>query len=143
MADIVHDFWIEASPERVFQAVSDPAQLDRWWTLQSSGHQEEGAAYTLGFGPQYDWRAVVTRCDPGREFELELREADADWTGTRVGFTLESHGAGTRVRFRHAGWPAANEHYRISSFCWAMYLRLLRRFIEHGETVPYESRLDV
>jgi hypothetical protein len=34
-------------------------------------------------------------------------------------------------------------HYRTSSFCWAMYLRLLKRYVEHGEVVPYEKRLDV
>ncbi|MCH8956850.1 SRPBCC domain-containing protein, partial [candidate division KSB1 bacterium] len=37
----------------------------------------------------------------------------------------------------------ANEHYRVSCYCWAMYLRLLKRYVEHGETVPYEDRLDV
>ncbi|MBI3448600.1 MAG: hypothetical protein HY049_06775 [Acidobacteria bacterium] len=47
------------------------------------------------------------------------------------------------MRFHHTGWPTANEHWRVSCYCWAMYLRLMRRFIEHGETVPYEDRLDV
>ena len=49
----------------------------------------------------------------------------------------------TLVRFRHAGWPSENAHYFTSCYCWAMYLRILKRFVEHGETVPYESRLDV
>jgi hypothetical protein len=26
---------------------------------------------------------------------------------------------------------------------WAMYLRVLKRHLEHGESVPYERRLDV
>jgi hypothetical protein len=30
-----------------------------------------------------------------------------------------------------------------SSYCWAMYLRLLRRNVEAGEVVPYAQRLDV
>jgi len=33
--------------------------------------------------------------------------------------------------------------FRISTHCWAMYLRILRRHFEHGESVPYEDRLDV
>jgi hypothetical protein len=41
------------------------------------------------------------------------------------------------------GWPVDNEHWRISCYCWAMYLRLLRRYLEHGEIVPYERRLEV
>jgi len=27
--------------------------------------------------------------------------------------------------------------------CWAMYLRILGRHLEHGESVPFEKRLDV
>jgi hypothetical protein len=37
----------------------------------------------------------------------------------------------------------SNDHFRISCYCWPMYLRLLRRHIEHGEVVPYADRLDV
>jgi len=30
----------------------------------------------------------------------------------------------------------------VSCYCWAMYLRIMRRYLEHGESVPYERRLD-
>jgi len=120
-----------------------PGGLDAWWTKRSAGEPSEGAEYELWFGPEYDWRARVTRCVPDAEFELELTRADADWTGSRVGVHLENQGDTTRVRFRHTGWPAANAHYRTSCHCWALYLRVLRRYLEHGESVPYEDRLDV
>jgi hypothetical protein len=71
-----------------------------------------------------------------------LTEADEDWQGTRVGFLLDENDGGTQVRFHHTGWPAANEHYRVSCYCWAMYLRLLKRYVEHGEVVDYDVRLD-
>jgi hypothetical protein len=69
--------------------------------------------------------------------------ADDDWMATRVGFRLEGRKSGTWVGFYHTGWPSANEHYRVSCNCWALYLRILRRYLEHGESVPYEKRLDV
>jgi hypothetical protein len=31
----------------------------------------------------------------------------------------------------------------ISTYCWAMYLRILKRWLEFGEQVPYEKRLSV
>jgi uncharacterized protein YndB with AHSA1/START domain len=142
MADILHDFPIRAARNRVFHAMSSPSGLDTWWTEKSSGEPREGAEYELGFGPEYQWRATVTRCVPESEFELQMVRADTDWIGTRVGFRLESRGEGTWVCFYHAGWPSINEHYRISCTCWAMYLRILRRSLEHGEMVPYETRLD-
>ena len=142
MSDIFHDFPIKAPAGRIFQGVSTPEGLDCWWTKTSSGQPSLGAAYNLRFGPKYEWRAIVTKFTPDAEFELQFDRADPDWLGTRVGWLLEPRDSSTWVRFHHTGWPVANEHYRISCNCWALYLRLLRRYVEHGEFVPYENRLD-
>jgi uncharacterized protein YndB with AHSA1/START domain len=143
MADIFHDFPIRTSARRVFEAISTPAGLDVWWAERSVGTPGPAATYELGFGSDYQWRARVTRYAPDTDFELEFTHADDDWTGTRVTFHLEPRGDRTWLQFSHTGWPSVNEHYRISCNCWALYLRVLRRFLEHGETVPYDQRLDV
>ncbi|HEX7780351.1 MAG TPA: SRPBCC domain-containing protein [Vicinamibacterales bacterium] len=143
MPDILQDFPIKANRSKVFEMFTTPSGLDAWWTMRSAGHPAEGAEYELFFGPEYDWRARVTKCVPDEEFELEMTRADADWTGSRVGVRLESRGDATRVQFRHLGWQEANAHYRTSCHCWALYLRVLRRYLENGETVPYDDRLDV
>jgi uncharacterized protein YndB with AHSA1/START domain len=143
MPDIFHDLPIKAPLDRVFEAVSTPQGLECWWAKRAAGRPFEGAEYELWFGPEYDWRAKVTRSAPGSEFELRMVRADGDWIDTYVGFRLEHREGTTWVRFYHTGWPSPNEHYRISCNCWALYLRILRRYLEHGETVPYESRLDV
>ena len=143
MADILHDLPIRASASAVFDMAAVPARLDEWWTLSSDGHPELGATYTLFFGEGYDWRARVTACEPGKCFELELTDAMPDWIGTRVRFELEATGDVTQLRFAHTGWPSATAHYRTSNCCWASYLRILRRHLEHGERVPYDRRLDV
>jgi uncharacterized protein YndB with AHSA1/START domain len=142
MADIHHDFPIMASPEDVFRAISTPDGIDNGWSRNSSGAPEAGEIYELSFGPGYDWRAAVTRCVPDSEFELQFIEADDEWTRTKVGFNLDARDGTTQVRFRHVGWPAINEHYRVSSFCWAMYLRILKRYVELGEKVPWGERLN-
>jgi uncharacterized protein YndB with AHSA1/START domain len=143
MPDIYHHFPIKAPIQDVFRAVSTPAGLDCWWTKSSGGEPGAGAEYQLSFGPRYDWRGIATRYTPNTEFELELTKADPDWKETRLGFLLEEKDGVVNVRFHHTGWPNANEHYRISCFCWAMYLRLLKRYVEFGEVVPYENRLEV
>ncbi len=145
MPDIVHDFLIKARAEEVYRAVSTPSGLDAWWTLRSSVESAEphaGSEYRLDFGPDDDWRAVVSRVEPGHAFELKLTEAQDDWLGTRVGVELEERDGTTQVRFYHRGWSEDSRHYRVSNYCWAMYLRLLKRFVEQGEVVPYGSRLD-
>ena len=143
MPDIVHQFPINASSDKVFAAISTPAGLDSWWTLNCRGNPELNAEYELSFGDGYDWHALVTRCDQNREFELTVTDADDDWIGTRLRFLLENVAGATEVDFSHTGWPEANKHYNVSCFCWAMYLRLMKRFVEFGEVVPYNDRLEV
>jgi uncharacterized protein YndB with AHSA1/START domain len=77
MAEIYHEFPINASPSRVFDAISTADGLDSWWTKTSEGTPVEGSEYKLGFGPEYDWRAVVSNCTRDSEFELTFNKADA------------------------------------------------------------------
>ena len=70
MPDIFSDLPIRADQDRVFDAVSTPAGLDAWWTKRSEGERAPGAPFQLWFGPEYDWRASVTKCVPNAEFEL-------------------------------------------------------------------------
>ena len=143
MPDILLDLPINAAPAAVFESVATPAGLDRWWTLRSQGAPRLGSEYRLDFGPKHQWRGRVMKFAPFRQFALEIVDADDDWRNTRVGFKLEPRDRGTWLRFSHRGWPARNEHYRISCNCWAAYLRVLRRALEYGEAVPYHDRLTV
>ena len=139
MPDIFQHFLIHAPAAKVFLGVSTPEGLDTWWTKESSRRGDE---YELNFGPTYDWHARVSRSVPDREFELEITRADGDWTGTRVGFVLEETNGETHARFHHTGWPQSNDHFSLSCYCWAMYLRLLKRYVERGEIIPFGQRLE-
>jgi uncharacterized protein YndB with AHSA1/START domain len=142
MADIFHQLSIKVAAQQVFQAISTPAGLDAWWTLRSAGCPAEGAVWRLWFGPEYDWRALVTRCAPDRAFELRLTTAMDDWLDTRIGFLLSEQDGLTTVRFSHTGWAEQSAHFGVSAYCWAMYLRLLKRYLERGEVTPYEDRAE-
>ena len=144
MPHIHFEFPIRASLARVFGGVSTPEGFDQWWTLRSAGKPTTGTIFVLDFGPGYFWRARVLACDPPRAFELEFSEALPEWLGTRVRFDLAPiDKKRTNVNFSHSGWKQETGHYRGTAFSWAMYLRILRRALEHGETVPFERRLDV
>ena len=143
MADIFHHFPINASPEKVFEGISTPKGLDTWWTERSTGNPAMNELYQFFFGPEYIWTAVVSKCIANTAFELTMKDADVDWTGSKVGFSLTAKKNGTEVHFYHTGWKEDNEHYRISNFCWAMYLRILKRNLEFGEEVAYKDRLSV
>jgi uncharacterized protein YndB with AHSA1/START domain len=141
--DIFHDLTIGAKPGAVFKAITTPSGLDKWWTKTSSGEPRSGAIYDLGFGTDAQWRGRVTEVVPNESFELQMITAAEEWTDTRVRFDLVPGSGVTTVRFRHIGWPNNSDNYRMSSYCWAAYLRIMRRYLEYGESVPYEKRLKV
>jgi hypothetical protein len=60
-----------------------------------------------------------------------------------VRFDLDAPGGTTHLRFGHLGWRGATAHYQTSAYCWAMYLRILKRYVEFGEHVSYDRRLAV
>ena len=116
MPRIVHELVVKAPPDRVFRAMATPEGLARWWTKTTRGKPQEGAEYSLFFGPGFDWQGKMTRYQPDSTFELQMTKAHPDWIGTRVGCELHAEGTdNTRVRFYHAGWPTENEHWRASA----------------------------
>jgi len=143
MPDVLHQFVIQASPDVVWPFFATGEGLAKWWTESSAGIAKAGEVWQLYFTPEYDWRARVTRCETNSAFELTMIEAMEDWLGTQVGVELRGGGGSTVIDFYHRGWAANTDHFRISSFCWATYLRLLKRHIEHGEFTPYGRRDDV
>ena len=95
MPDIIHAFFVNASPGRVFEMFSRVEGMNRQWTKEASGEAKLDRLY---FGPGYDWRARVTRYVPGSEFELQMTEAHVDWAKSQVGCRLTPEGEGkTRV----------------------------------------------
>ena len=140
MPNIRFDFTVRAQPELVFAALSTPRGLSAWWTLEAAGEAKAGNEMFLGFGPGYDWRAEVSEYAPGETIEWIVTDADEDWNGTRLRIHLERQGSETLVQFEHSGWAKNSAHFRTSAFCWAMYFRLLRRYVEAGEVVPYAER---
>lgn len=148
--EIVSEIEIAAPPERVFEALTDPQQVVRWWG-------EKGVYRCTRFEsdlrPRGRWRATGVD-GHGNDFEVtgEYLEVDpprvlactwkATWTGdvqTTVRWELEATGKGTRVRVRHSGlaaYPEIANAYRG----WPRMLGWLRALVERGETVEDRSR---
>ncbi|NAS30788.1 SRPBCC domain-containing protein [Flavobacteriaceae bacterium R38] len=137
---IYHDITIKGSVESIYQAITVPEHLNNWWTLKSSGEPSEGTAYNFYFSPEYDWYGNVIKATQNQDFHIKMTKSDADWTPTSFGFDLEKTNAGVLLKFWHVGWQQCNEHFRRSSFCWAMLLNGLKNYVEKGVIIPFENR---
>lgn len=137
---IYHEFTIAAPIEQVFAAVSQPAELVNWWPLSCTGTPAVDESYNLHFGPEYDWYGEVSECESSQTFFIKMTQSDPDWNPTTFGFSLTEEKGKVRLSFSHVGWKEINQHFRISSFCWAILLNGLKNYVEKGVILPFEER---
>jgi len=140
---IYHDLTIGVPSEAVFTAVTSPEGLNSWWTQRAAGQPKVGANYQFYFGPEYDWRAKVIRYQPQQLIYFEMGRSDEDWEGTQLRFQVIPKDGNTLTRFEHVGWTSNNDHFRRTSYCWAIYLKGLKRYLEEGIVLPFEERSQV
>lgn len=140
MADILHNVYIHESPEKVFRAISSGEEIQKWWTKRSTGNPIKGDVFDLYFSDDYDWRAELIDIGENVKCEWKVIKADQDWTNTVFGFMLYERDDITVTEFYHKNWREINEHFKRSSYCWAMYLGLLKDYVEKGNITNFEQR---
>ncbi|MCC4621738.1 SRPBCC domain-containing protein [Xanthomonas cassavae CFBP 4642] len=143
--EIRHSVVIAAAPEVVSAALSEPAQLARWWTrevrqvdgrvcLDWSGH---GWRVELRIDAGADHRLVCWRCERSNMLDTSA------WEGTVMRFALVSIGEGTRVDFVQSGYRES-PCLEVCRQCWQFFLgSSLKRHVETGQGMPYPDMPDI
>lgn len=137
---IYHDLEIKGSPQKIFESITTPEHLINWWPLKCKGVPKENEAYNFHFTPEYDWYGKVVQLEKNKSFHISMTRSDDDWAPTTFGFDLIPIKDKVQVRFFHVGWPECNDHFRRSSYCWAMLLNGLKNYVEKGIIIPFEER---
>tara|TARA_R110001583_G_C5662995_1_gene409833 strand:+ start:290 stop:718 length:429 start_codon:yes stop_codon:yes gene_type:complete len=137
---IYHNLIIATSIEKVFDAISQPEHLNNWWTLKCSGKPELGKEYNFNFTDAYDWYGKVSKCELNKVFYIKMTKSDADWNTTTFGFELEEINNTTLLKFSHENWLESNNHFKHTSFCWALLLNGLKNYLEKDVVVPFNDR---
>ena len=136
---IYHNLMIKKDVESVFKAVTDPEQLINWWPLKCTGKPKINEVYNYNFTDKYNWFAIVNLIED-KQIHFKMTDSDEDWNPTTFGYELEEKEDGTYLRFFHKDWPECNDHFKHSSFCWALLLNGLKDYLEKGIIIPFESR---
>ena len=137
---IYHNIPVNSTPEKVFLAITQPEHLVNWWPLKCTGQPVPGAEYNFNFTDEYNWYGVVSEIEPNRCFYIKMTQSDADWDHTIFGFEIEQKEKGVWLKFSHQGWPETNDHFKHSSYCWALLLNGLKNYVEKGVVIPFEKR---
>lgn len=137
---IYFNFIIDSDKFSVYRAISQPEQLINWWPLKCSGIPKVGAEYNFNFTDEYNWFAEVSHCKQWEEIHYKMTVSDTDWNPTTFGFKLKEKDSSICLNFFHKDWPECNNHFKHSSFCWAMLLKGLKDYLEKGIIIPFNDR---
>ena len=99
-----HSWKLEAAPEQVFAALTEPAQLNQWFAertdieLRPGGNYRFWGKHTLGSPGEENARQRITRVEPNRVLDFSWTIYDVP---TEVSIALASDGEGTRLTLHH------------------------------------------
>jgi uncharacterized protein YndB with AHSA1/START domain len=141
--------WIAAPRERVWRAVTEPAQLDLWyanccgWEIPALRTGATVTFYNADTGANEDsLRATIEVLNPPRQFTLRW-EPDATYpTMTLITtFLLEEQHGGTRVTIHETGYEALPDDLRRQWLDqmregYTMSVENLQALLE-GRSIPY------
>ena len=144
------DMWVDSDPDRVFDLLTDPAHLEKWWG-EEGGQQILDAEVDLRQGGRFLFRIESRRglmgrvqgeymiLDPGRQAMCTWH---ADWAGdvpSFVKFRFEPEGRGTRVIVSQRGFLASEEGTQILGEPWNAVLEWLADYAERTREEPVSA----
>jgi uncharacterized protein YndB with AHSA1/START domain len=136
MPDILHRVGIQASAEKVYQALSTLDGLSHWWIVGTTGETKAGK--TVHFKPEgggFDSSTFMSK--PGEVVKWSCVGGPDEWIGTELTFRLRKEADQTFVLFSHAGWREPVEFMHHCSTKWAVFLISLKNWVERAEGRPH------
>ena len=137
--------WIAAPRERVWHAITDPAQVEKWFSpgtkWRGSGLQVGGRLYVPNAETGAEmYVQVIEVVDPPHRF-VTRSEPEPPATPEVTTWTLEEENGGTRLTLTYTGYELMPEDIRLrnmeqNAFGFGMMLENLQAHVE-GRSLPY------
>jgi uncharacterized protein YndB with AHSA1/START domain len=130
---------IDASAERVWRALTDARELERWFPLDARVEPGEGGTIFMSWRNEFaaDMRILVW--DPPRHLRTAWPFHADDQPAQVTDYTIESHGGRTVVRAVTSGFPLDSSWdgwVEGTRRGWAFELRSLKHYLERHEGEP-------
>jgi uncharacterized protein YndB with AHSA1/START domain len=136
--DIIHAIEIHADPKTVFDTLSTRSGLAAFWTPDVEGDETVGGELTFGFSESSERLPIrVSRLEAPAEIAWDCPGGFPYWEGTAVSWSLGSSEHGTKVVFRHTGFPDEEPEYDFGSvsLTWGLIVARLKEVVE-ADGVP-------
>ncbi|MGH2684673.1 MAG: SRPBCC family protein [Actinomycetota bacterium] len=139
-ADIQHAVEVQADPGALYRAITTTEGEAGFWTRDNETRPEEGSVARFGFPEApVDVRMRIEKLEADRRVEWACEGDFPNWGGPSVTWTLEPKDGGTRVLFRHGGWPKkySDEEWASVNFVWGQIVGRLKGYAESGKPQPF------
>ncbi|MBF8186780.1 metalloregulator ArsR/SmtB family transcription factor [Nonomuraea sp. K274] len=155
--EFVYTSYIKTTPERLWQALTEPAFTQRYWGVTLESDWKKGSAVTWEeFGVTIeDPEQIVLESDPYRRlaytwhtftpefaeacgFAEDLRARAAAEPRSKVSFEIEPRGEMVKLTVVHGGFEDESIVRDSVSEGWPALLSSLKTLLETGESLPAE-----
>jgi uncharacterized protein YndB with AHSA1/START domain len=146
---IQHSVGIKASPDAIYQTLTDTKKLAGWWTTDTRGSGSKvGEVLEFWFG-DFSQKFEVAELQTSKlvRWKANRQESLEDWAGTEIAFNLSNDKGQCWVDFAHSGWrrnsgrgPAT---FPDCSTKWAVFLLSLKDLLETGKGRPATDDLPI
>jgi uncharacterized protein YndB with AHSA1/START domain len=143
------ELFIAAPRERIFQALTDPAEAAKWWGRKDHYYFTN---FNMDVRPGGKWSMTGTSSKSGDiavhgefvEVNPPSRLAytwESNWMAalTNVLWELDPQNNGTLVKLTHSGFAGNIDQLKGHSFGWTLVFTWLQAFAEKGETNDLRS----
>jgi uncharacterized protein YndB with AHSA1/START domain len=144
--EFVYVTYIETTPEKLFQALTDSDFSKRYWFgTELRTDWSIGSPFALVMDGKVTDTGTVLEYDPPKRlsytFHHELNETARKEKPSRVTFVLEPYGKVVKLMLMHDGFPAGSVVVSDVSKGWPALLASLKSLLETGEplVIPFEA----
>jgi len=139
MPAIKHLLYINASPAKVYEAITTQKGLSSWWTTETKADAIVGSVAEFWFSDRYHDKMYIVKLDKNKYVEWECIDGDKEWIGTRINFTIKSRDKGTMLHFWHYEWSEETDFFASCNFHWGHYMKSLKNYCELGKGEPFKE----
>jgi uncharacterized protein YndB with AHSA1/START domain len=132
-----HTLEIDASPQAVWKAITDAAELVNWFPLDAEAKPGEGGHLTYCWGDAFKGTCRIEAWDPPRHLRTSWMATDAPGHERGAQLVVDWHVEGergrTRLRLVHSGFGPGHdwdEEYDGTNRGWEYELRSLKHYLE-------------
>ena len=137
MVVLHHQVPIEASPAKVYAAISTSEGNRGWWTADSKVDQKTGGKAAFGFDKrEMVFNMTVDKLIPNEEVVMSCHGDHPEWNGTTLTWSIAKDGDQTSLRFTHSGWKSASDFCASCNSMWGQLMFRLKRYAESGKPDP-------